>query len=142
VSHCLDKIYNNFLLTSFEIRYHLYLRVKICRRLLSHFMKSLLLHVTTRKMLNLLDTYNTYIEYIEEASFYGLIMRSNTLERHPTHQGWKGSRDWRMRWERSRHPPKSGDPYMTLLCLDPTFNYWCSSYEARYKVDLPYWARW
>jgi hypothetical protein len=32
-------------------------------------MKSLLLHVNTRKIPNLLDTYNTYIEYIEEASF-------------------------------------------------------------------------
>jgi ribosome biogenesis protein Nip4 len=29
----------------------------------------LLLYVPTRKMPNLLDTYNTYIEYIEEASF-------------------------------------------------------------------------
>jgi hypothetical protein len=28
--------------------------------------------VPTRKMPNLLDTYNTYIEYIEEASFCGL----------------------------------------------------------------------
>jgi hypothetical protein len=33
----------------------------------------------------LLDTYKTYIEYIEEASFCGLTMRSNALERHPTH---------------------------------------------------------
>jgi hypothetical protein len=32
-------------------------------------MKSLLLDVSTRKMSNLLDTYNTYIENIEEASF-------------------------------------------------------------------------
>jgi hypothetical protein len=38
-------------------------------------------------MLNLLDTYNTYIEYIEKASFCGLIMRNNTLERHLTHRG-------------------------------------------------------
>jgi hypothetical protein len=33
-------------------------------RLISGSMKSLLLHVATRKMPNLLDTYNTYIEYI------------------------------------------------------------------------------
>jgi hypothetical protein len=51
-----------------------HLRVKICRRLLSLFVNSLLLHVPTCKMPNLLDTYNTYIEYIEEASFYGLTM--------------------------------------------------------------------
>jgi hypothetical protein len=39
-------------------------------------MKSLLLHVPTYKILNLLDVYNTYIEYIyiKEASFYGLTM--------------------------------------------------------------------
>jgi hypothetical protein len=49
-----------------------HLRVKICRRLLSLFIKSLLLYVPTRKIPNLLDTYNTYIEYIEEASFCGL----------------------------------------------------------------------
>jgi hypothetical protein len=30
------------------------------------------LHVPTRKMSNLLDTYNTYIGYIEEASFMDL----------------------------------------------------------------------
>jgi hypothetical protein len=41
----------------------------------------LLLHMPTRKMPNLL---NTYIEYIEEASFYGLTMRSSALERYPT----------------------------------------------------------
>jgi hypothetical protein len=35
----------------------------------------------------LLDTYNMYIEYIEEASFYELTMRSNALERHPTCRG-------------------------------------------------------
>jgi hypothetical protein len=34
----------------------------------------LLLHVPTCKIPNLLDTYNTYIEYIEEANFCGLIM--------------------------------------------------------------------
>jgi hypothetical protein len=58
VSHCLDKILNNFLSTigHLEISSHRYLRVKICRRLLSHSMKSLLLHVPTRKMPNLLDT--------------------------------------------------------------------------------------
>jgi hypothetical protein len=33
-----------------------------------------LLHVLTRKISNLLDTYNTHIEYIEEASFCGLTM--------------------------------------------------------------------
>jgi hypothetical protein len=36
-----------------------------------HFVKSLLFHVPTRKMPNLLDT---YIEYIEEASLCGLTM--------------------------------------------------------------------
>jgi hypothetical protein len=38
---------------------------------LSYSMMSKLLHVPTHKMPNLLDTYNTYIEYIyiEEASF-------------------------------------------------------------------------
>jgi hypothetical protein len=35
----------------------------------------------------LLDTYNTYIEYIEKASFCGLTIRSGALARHPTHQG-------------------------------------------------------
>jgi hypothetical protein len=48
------------------------------------FMKSLLLHVPTYKMLNLLDIYNTYIE---EVSFYGLTMRSRTLERYPMCRG-------------------------------------------------------
>jgi hypothetical protein len=33
-----------------------------------------LLHVPTRKMPNLLDTCNTYIEYNVEASFCGLTM--------------------------------------------------------------------
>jgi hypothetical protein len=70
-----------------EISSHHYLWVKICKRLLSHFMKSLLLHVPTHEMPNLLDTYNTYIEYIEEASFYGRTMRSRALERHPMHRG-------------------------------------------------------
>jgi hypothetical protein len=37
-------------------------------------MMSLLLHVPTCKMPNLLDTYNTYIEYNKEATFYGLTM--------------------------------------------------------------------
>jgi hypothetical protein len=37
----------------------------------SNFMKNFLLNVPTRKMPNLLDTYNTYIE---EASFYRLTM--------------------------------------------------------------------
>jgi hypothetical protein len=50
------------------------------------FMKSLLLHVPTWKMSNLLDTYNMHIEYIKEASFYGLIMQSSVLEKHPTHR--------------------------------------------------------
>jgi hypothetical protein len=50
-------------------------------------MTSLLLHVLTRKMPNLLDTYNTYIEYIEETSFGGLTIRSNALERYLTHRG-------------------------------------------------------
>jgi hypothetical protein len=40
--------------------------------MVTRFMKSLLLHVPTHKMPNLLDTYNTYIEYIEEASFTDL----------------------------------------------------------------------
>jgi hypothetical protein len=52
-----------------EISSHRYLQVKICRKFLSGFMKSLLVHVPTHKMPNLLDIYNTYIEYIEEASF-------------------------------------------------------------------------
>jgi hypothetical protein len=66
VSHCLDKILNNFLSTAghLEISSHQYLWVKICRSLISRSMKSLLLQVPTRKMPNLLDTYNTYIEYI------------------------------------------------------------------------------
>jgi hypothetical protein len=51
------------------------------------FYEELLLHVPTRKMSNLLDTYNTYIEYIEKASFCGLTIRSGALARHPTHQG-------------------------------------------------------
>jgi hypothetical protein len=61
---------------------------------LSRFMKSLFLHVPTRKMLNLLDTYKMYIE---EASFYGLTMQRSALKRHPTCRGWKGHRDRRMR---------------------------------------------
>jgi hypothetical protein len=68
---------------------HCHLLVKICRKLLSLFIKCLLLHVTTHKMSNLVDTYNTYIEYIEEASFCGLTMRSNALERYPTCRGSK-----------------------------------------------------
>jgi hypothetical protein len=66
VSHCLGKIYNNFLSSTaeLEISSRRYLQIKICSRLLFSFMKSLLLHVPTRKMLNLLDTYNTYIKYI------------------------------------------------------------------------------
>jgi hypothetical protein len=35
-------------------------------------------------MPNLLDTYNTYIEYIEEARSCGLTMQSSALERYPT----------------------------------------------------------
>jgi hypothetical protein len=38
------------------------------------FFEEYLLHVPTCKMPNLLDTYNTYIEYIEEASFCRLTM--------------------------------------------------------------------
>jgi hypothetical protein len=53
---------------------------------------------------------------------------------------WHGYGDRTMRWERCHHPPESGYPFMTLLCLDPTCNYWCSSYESRHKVDLPYGA--
>jgi hypothetical protein len=87
LTHCLGKICNNFLSTHMEISSHRNLRVKICRRLLSCFMKSLLLHVPTRKMPNLLDIYNTYIKYIEEASFCGLPMRTSALERHPTCRG-------------------------------------------------------
>jgi hypothetical protein len=138
--HCLGKICNNFLSTSIEISSHHYLWVKICRRLLSYFMKSLLLHVPICKIPNLLDTYNTYIEYIEKASFCGLTMWSSALKGHPTHRGSKGHRDRRMKWERSCHPPESGDPFMTPLCLDLTYNYSCSSYEAWHKVDLPYGA--
>jgi hypothetical protein len=37
-------------------------------------MKSLLLHVPTCKMPNLLDTCKTYIEYIEEASYCRITM--------------------------------------------------------------------
>jgi hypothetical protein len=73
-----------------------HLRVKICNRLLSLFIKSLLLHVPTHKMLNLLDTKNTYIEYIEGASFCELTMRSYALERYPMRRGSKGHRDQRM----------------------------------------------
>jgi hypothetical protein len=47
-------------------------------------MTSLLLHVPTHKMPNLLDAYNTFIE---EASFYGLTMRSTSLEKYPTCRG-------------------------------------------------------
>jgi hypothetical protein len=54
---------------------------------LSLFIKSLLLHVPTCKMPNLLDTYNTYIEYIEEAIFCRLTIRSSALERYTTRQG-------------------------------------------------------
>jgi hypothetical protein len=42
----------------------------------SNFMKNFLLNVPTRKMPNLLDTYNTYIE---EASFCRHTMRSSAL---------------------------------------------------------------
>jgi hypothetical protein len=41
--------------------------------------------VPISKISNLLDTYNTYVEYIEEASFFRLTIRSSALERHPTH---------------------------------------------------------
>jgi hypothetical protein len=39
------------------------------------------------KMPNFLDTYNTYIEYIEEASFCRLTMGCSALERYPTRRG-------------------------------------------------------
>jgi hypothetical protein len=84
VSHCLGKICQNFFSTHMEISSRRHLQVKISRRLISHFMKSLLLHVPTCKMPNLLDTYNMYIEYIEEASFCGLTMRNSAIERHRT----------------------------------------------------------
>jgi hypothetical protein len=74
VFHCLGKICKNFLSTGIEISSRRYLWVMICMRLLSYFMKSLLLHVPTHKISNMLDTYNTYINYIEEASFCGLTM--------------------------------------------------------------------
>jgi hypothetical protein len=96
VWHCLNKICNNFYSIYMETSSHHHLQVKICRRLLSLFMMSLLLHVPTHKMPNLLDTYNTYIKYIEEASFCGLTMRSSALERYPMHQDCKGRRDQRM----------------------------------------------
>jgi hypothetical protein len=35
----------------------------------------------------LLDTYNTYIEYIKEASFCRLTMRSSALDRYLTRRG-------------------------------------------------------
>jgi hypothetical protein len=50
----------------------------------SLFMTSLMLHVPTRKMPNLL---NTYIEYIEEAGFCRLTMQNSALERYPMRQG-------------------------------------------------------
>jgi hypothetical protein len=62
-----------------DLSSHCHLWVKICRRLLSLFIMSLLLHVATHKMPNLLDTYNTYIK---QASFYGITMRSSVLERY------------------------------------------------------------
>jgi hypothetical protein len=66
VSHCPSKICNNFLssTTGLEISSGHYLWVKIYTRILSCSMKSFLLHVPTCKMPNLLDTNNTYIEYI------------------------------------------------------------------------------
>jgi hypothetical protein len=77
MTYCLYKICNNLCLKLCYISSHRHLRVKKCRRLLSYFMKSLLLHVPTRKMPNLLDMCNMYIEYIEEASFCGLTMQSS-----------------------------------------------------------------
>jgi hypothetical protein len=52
-----------------DLSSHRHLPVKICRRLISLSMTSLLLHVPTHKISNLLDKYNTYIE---EASFVDL----------------------------------------------------------------------
>jgi hypothetical protein len=49
--------------------------------------KNLLLHVHTRKIPNLLDTYNMHIEYIKETNFYGLTMRRSASQRYPTHRG-------------------------------------------------------
>jgi hypothetical protein len=73
--------------TSYKFRWTLVL-IAICGSryvgVFSFFMTSLLLHVPTHKMPNLLDTYNTYIE---ETSFGGLAIRSNALERYLTHQG-------------------------------------------------------
>jgi hypothetical protein len=69
-----------------DLSSHRYLRVKVCR-LLALFIKSKLLHVPTSKMPNLLDTYNTYIEYIKEASFCRLTMRSSALDRYLTRRG-------------------------------------------------------
>jgi hypothetical protein len=45
------------------------------------FIKSLMLHVPTRKMSYLLDTYNIYIK---KASFCGLTMQISILERYQT----------------------------------------------------------
>ncbi len=102
VSHCLDKILNNFLSTvdCLEISSHRYLWVKICRRLLSCSMKSLLLHVPTCKMnkLNLLGTCKTYIECIEEANSGGLSTWSSVWEIHLVRQGWTGHTDQIMSW--------------------------------------------
>jgi hypothetical protein len=116
-----------------------HLQVKIFWRLLFLFIKSLLLYLATRKMPNLLYTYNMYIE---RASFCGLIMRRTALERYPMRWGSKGRRDWRMWWQRCRHPPESGDPWTEHLCVDPSCNSRCSSYGGQYNIDLLHRAGW
>jgi hypothetical protein len=72
--------------------------------------------------------------YIEEASFWGLTMRSSVLETYPTRWGWKGRRDRTIRWERCIHPPENAFPWIPLLCVNVSCNYWCSSYEGRHKI--------
>jgi hypothetical protein len=78
VTHCMNQILHNAVSTYQYLNSRHHLRVKICWRLVSLFMASLLLHVPTCKMINLLDTCTTYIKYIEVASFSRLITRSNT----------------------------------------------------------------
>jgi hypothetical protein len=59
-------------------------------------MKSLLLHVPTHKTPNLLDICKMYIEYIKEASFCALTMRSSAQEIYTMRQGRKGQTNQRM----------------------------------------------
>jgi hypothetical protein len=96
VSHYLDKICNNILLIYLHINSHHHLWIKIYRRLLSLFMTSLLLHMPTHKMPNLLDTYNTYIEYIEEASFLQTYNAKQRIREISNMLRLKRSRDRRM----------------------------------------------